>query len=173
MSAQGGKTLELDAGLLNLPDDGLLIGYVPSTADQIGVSQGFTDSLGSQGTVLTRGIQYYLIPDNAPQRGYPWTAIEFPDPTRGLLQSIVLSNAVFGRMLVLTPDIWMAIARYGAAVLAQEIALSISGGTVEQKLGDSMDKFAQGRDAGPLASESGVWEAKFSKLAQFYKRPFA
>ncbi len=173
MSAQGGRILEIEGGLLDLPDDGLLIGYVPNTSDQIGIAEGITDSTGSQGTVLTRGIQYYLRPDNADKRGYPWTYIEFPTPTRGLVQSIVLRNATFGRVKILPADVWLAVARYAVSTLAPEISLNISKGLYQWRDGDEQERYGGAGDVGPLSSQAGDWEDKFAKLAKFYRRPVA
>jgi len=170
-SNQGGRTLELEAGLLDLPDDGLLIGFVPNTLGQIGIAQGITAGIGTPGTVLTRGIQYYLKPDDAPQKGLPWTHVVFPSPTRGIDQSIVIRNGLFGYCRVLPFDVWFAIARYAAEMLVPEVSLKLSGGLGSVDITD--EKSSVKRTFSGMGAAQKSWTQQYKEMCMLLRRPSA
>lgn len=167
---RGGKELILGVGLLDLPDDGVRIGVVPNTAEEIGIAEGITSTLGSAGTVLTRDIQYYLLPHNADQMGLPWTKIYFMTPVRGVRKSIQITNGVWGYTRKLPANVWRAIAQKGAAILAPEISLSISQGLASIKTESFGVQFSGGAQAQPLLAQAKAWNVAFNAQIRQYMR---
>lgn len=168
-SNNGGKTLELGAGLLDLPDDGLLIGYVANTLNQLGTA--LTPTGGSPGVVLTRGLHYFLKPDDRAQKGLPWTYIEFSTRVTGMSQSIVLRNGLWGYCRELPPDVWFAIARYAASLLSTELQVSNFGGMTSWSQADVKEQYATGADS--IAGQFSKWSTDFDKTCRRLKRPIA
>ena len=168
-SDQGGRVLDLNGGVIQVPDDGVLIGFVPNTTDEIGIAQGITDDLGSAGTVLTRGLQYYLKPNDAFHRGIPWTHIEFLTPTRGVPQSIVV-NAIWGYTQTLTADVWRAILTNAAASLISQTSLFNFSGMDSFTQAGVTEKYASGPKSNSLASAADDWQKSFRRQCFLYKR---
>lgn len=168
-SNNGGRTLELGAGLLDLPDDGLLIGYVANTLNQLGTA--LTPTGGSPGVVLTRGLHYFLKPDAAPQKGLPWTYVEFSTRVTGISQSIVIRNGLWGYCRELPPDVWFAIARYGAEMLVPEVSLKLSGGRGSVDITD--EKSSVKRTFGGMGGAQKSWSDQYMMMCRRLKRPIA
>ena len=167
MSSQGGRTLNLNFGVLQLPDDGLLIGYVANDTNEIGVTDQDT---GSQGTVLIRDIQYFLRPDSAPSENYPYTYIEFPSVIRGIDKSIVLRNVTVGRMWTLTRNIYHVIEHYAIAQVLEELSVNVGGGIISSQTDDITQVFASSTAPFPFASQVLKWQDEFNRLAERYRR---
>ncbi len=168
-SDQGGRRLDLGAGILDMPDNGLVIGYVVNTELEMGLSTGqLSDEVGSAGTVLRRGVQYYLRPDNAPQQGRPFTYVDFLTPTLGVPQSIMIT-AVWGYTKALSADVWLAIRNYGASILAGQLNLVGSSGLTKFAADTITIQYAPGSDPGSVMGVAAKWERDFLSCA-FRKR---
>ena len=153
---RGGKILCLEGGLLSLTS--LSVGVVPDGSGD------YDGAPGTQGSLLTNNLNFFLRPQNAAARGLAWTEVEFLCPIRGVPQSVAVAG-VWGRVTEIGDDVWNAVRQYAAFLAVPELQIAISSGLV--KIDDA--QYASGADM-PLPTLAALWEKKFLTAARRKKR---
>jgi hypothetical protein len=125
------------------------------------------------GATQILNTDYFLGPPNADQDMNPWTWIDFTRlfPSNIVVQrkSIQISGP-WGYSISIPDDVWHAILSYAAYILAPSVALTISKGLLAWKEGDEEERYAAGRDAGPLSHEMGEWLNQYTCTKDNLKR---
>ncbi|MCW3059711.1 MAG: hypothetical protein JWQ02_1532 [Capsulimonas sp.] len=147
----GGRKLFLSGGLLSITSL-----TVSVTAD-------------SAGRVLTKGRDFWLRPSSAINDGEPFRFIEFASTQYGAPESIVI-DGVWGFALTIPEDVWQAIISKAASDAAPQLAISIAQGLASRKAGDEEERYASGRDTGPLTGEAHQWAEYFNAIVADYKQ---
>lgn len=161
-ATRGGRLLQLNAGILNMPDNGMRIGVIAGSTGQLGVTSAASGSLG---TVLTRNIQYFLGTDGAEYKNQPWTEVEFTAPIFGMRKSIAIT-ATWGRTFLLEPDIWYVLLQRGFSNARPQLAMFTSGGA--NKVADEHSSVSF--DGGVFSSETTQINALFNAAVTRKKR---
>jgi hypothetical protein len=141
---------------------------------QLGAEALSIASVTVSGAVQVLNTDYYLGPPNADAEGKPWSWIEFASPfsnplTVAARKSVVVTG-VWGYSVNVPDDVWDAELKYAGWLAAPLVALKISKGLSMLRGGDEERRFSQGRDAGPLATEAGMWLTEYTNIAALRKR---
>lgn len=140
----------------------LYTGILSVTTLKVGVTA------SSAGTTLTLGTDFWLKPQNATSFNQPYRSIEFAVPQWGNPQSITVTGP-FGYSTTVPNDVWTAIIKRGAAILAPELALQISGGLYSERRLNSETRYS-GAKQSPLSVEAEEWQRTFNQTVKNYKR---
>jgi hypothetical protein len=150
----GGRILELDPTLVSLVS--VSISGVPFT-------------LGQPGVVTGEG-QFWMEPVNDPfaDPPQPYNYINFWAPIWGLPQSVAVTG-VFGWGIEVPDEVFDAVLRRAHVLCMPAIAGARSNGLAQSEEGQTMERFAVGKDAGAWAYETGLQMAYSDATVNRYK----
>ncbi|MEO7718161.1 MAG: hypothetical protein ABIY70_18315 [Capsulimonas sp.] len=125
------------------------------------------DSITVNGSAIAEDDDYVPGPANADAAGRPWRWIElFTFSNGGLVpRRPVTVTGLWGYSSKVPGDVYNAIRYKVAALVAPSLALYVSKGVISWKLGEEEERFASGKDGGPMATATAAWEARFDQVA--------
>jgi hypothetical protein len=132
------------------------------------------DTVMVDGATLVEGLQYWLLPYDAVQKGRPYTHIEMAFiPTPGPLSSYRRTVSVTGSWgygTEIPDEVWGSVLAWAAALCAPEIALNISKGLALWHEGDEEERYGGLGVAGPLAREAAEWTEMYQSTVRSWTR---
>jgi hypothetical protein len=132
------------------------------------------ESLTVDGNELTEGLQYWLLPYDAVQKGRAYTHIEMAFvpivPPLGAYRRTVSVTGMWGYGTSIPDDVWTSVLVWAAALCAPELALNISKGLALWHEGDEEERYGGLGIAGPLAKEASEWSEMYQATVRSWTR---
>lgn len=116
-----------------------------------------------------RRNEHALGPQNAAIANEPYLWLTFHAVISTTPGSIVISGD-WGRVSVIPDNVWDAILQKAQTICAPDVALAITEGMTERKIGDSTKKFAGSGSDGPMDLQTRLWGNRWDRLVQSEKR---